>query len=286
VDLQRVSTDAVAVHDREGNVLEDRAVLMYLRGTTTLATIYDAPSAGSVVPQPCLLTDERGLVRLNTGNEAWVVPNSYDVDVVGADLLRWEAVSGRGSIPVGPADGTNIAGEYPDEVVGSGGGGGGDVTAHNALAEGVHGFPATMADGQGLIWDESENNWDAATLVTPAEIASQLGTVIKRSTGADTTLGLPDVGARVDISSTADRVVTVPLNTFSEGASIEVCRALSIATGTPGLVTVTIAGPGVFENQVDGTESTSIGITNRFGSVFLVLRVASSNKWLVSGQIA
>jgi hypothetical protein len=294
MDLLRVCTDEVVVRDFEGNIKVDKPVQIYKRDApTTLATVYDDPVAGAAIPQPCLLTDERGIVRLNTGGEAWVDQWSYNVKVTGGEDLRWEAISGRGARPAGPADGTGIAGEYPDEVISSGGGGGGgDVDAHNALTEGIHGIPTGMASGQGLVWDESENNWDAATLVTPAQIATQLGTTPKRTSGVDTTLLFTDVGGRVDVGSTVNRVVTVPLNTYPDGPAVadghnhEVTRSLKIATGVPGTLTIQIAAPGVLANQLDGTEATSFVIANRHGSAFLVCQIASENRWLISGQIA
>lgn len=100
--MSRVATDTITVQDRAGNVQPGTTVWIYLRGTTTAAALYDAPTAGSAVTQP-VSTDNDGHPVTPTGDPIWVDSAPYDVVAPAySRTLHWEAYSA--DIPGAVAD--------------------------------------------------------------------------------------------------------------------------------------------------------------------------------------
>jgi hypothetical protein len=274
--LPRVSTDDVAIVDLEGNRLAAVSVEMFERGDPVgdvPVPIY-AAQTGAAEPSPDLLTDAHGIPRLNGTDEAWVDQISTDVVAAGAPVLRWEPLSADGARPAGPASGTGVSGEYPDQVIASGGGGG-DVSAHAALKEGIHGIP-TMLDGMGLLWDEPSNTWVQASLATLSDIEDELEVIPSTTAGGNRNVGASDLGACID--ATAAVTLTIP---GSLGALDNWFQAARIGTG---VVTVQCAaGANNIQNPVTESEVNSVTILHRFGTLGFRQRVIG--KWLVSGDI-
>lgn len=89
--MARVEIDAV-VREANGQAAVGKAVTVYERGTTTLATLYAQETGGTTVANP-VATDNEGRVN------AWVEEGSYDLVVDGV-VHAWEAVKGP-VVPVG-----------------------------------------------------------------------------------------------------------------------------------------------------------------------------------------
>lgn len=126
-----------------------RDATVYLRGTTTKATVYDAESGGSEVTQPLRLVSG-GRLAGQAGEDVWFDPARYTIEVGPAregedpQFLYWEAAEG-----------------------GEAGGGGGEVSKAELEAE-----EAARLEGDEELEASLAAKQDAAGAATDAELAA------------------------------------------------------------------------------------------------------------------